>query len=139
MALSPNKRLKAKSYRKRLPSVLPAVNALLLAIEQAKPSPRLPADLLSQYRSTLRMLVRKARHIQRLDARRSALLTTIKWQRQQGARLASTADRNATLAWLLNSGRRNVHAAALGKLGAESRWKKHRERKALLCLEDAHV
>jgi hypothetical protein len=98
----------------------------------------------------------KALHVQRRDARRDAIVKTIQWQRDTGVRLAHTRDLNATLAWLLNLGQqRNVHAVAhgkriaamlgrdhyvnMGKLGAAARWQNHRERQALLCLEDAHV
>lgn len=140
MALSPNKRLKAKAYRKHVLSPIPQVDALIQAIDAIKPSSRLPADLLSDYRCTLKKLKRWALHMKRLDARRVSRFKVTEWRLRNGARLADTTDRNATLAWMLNVGKgRNVHAAALGKLGAESRWKKHRERKALLVLEDAHV
>ena len=142
MALSPNKRGKSNIYRKRVPPVAPQVQALIQAIKAIEPSPRLPADVLSDLRSCLRNLARRARHVERLDARRSALLTTIKWQLRNGARLAQTYDIDKQLAWLLDRKHRgcNVHAMALGKLGAAARWhKKPRERKALLALEDAHV
>ena len=140
-----------------MPSAIPQIEAVIRAIEALKPCPRFPADVLSQYRSALRNLAKRARHVEILNRRRDAQATIIKWQRTQGLRLAQTRDRNATLAWLLGiqDARLNVHAVAhgkriaaklgvqhyktIGKLGAESRWKKHRERKALLCLEDAHV
>jgi hypothetical protein len=139
MALSPNTRLKAKHYRKHVLSPIPKVDALIRALDGLKPSPRLPADLLSDYRSTLKKLKRWALHIKRLNMRRDASMTIVRWQLRNGARLANTTQRNAQLAWLLNVGKRNVHAVALGKLGAAARWQKHRERKALLVLEDAHV
>ncbi len=105
----------------------------------------------------MKSLRRWALHVKRLDARRSARQKVTDWRLRQGARLADTAHRDATLAWLLHATNRglNVHAVAhgkriaaklgvqhyktIGKLGADARWKKHRERKALLVLEDAHV
>jgi hypothetical protein len=157
MAATPSiARLKSRVYRKRVPSVIPAIDSLLLVLEGIKPSRRLPADVLSQYRSTIKLVRQKALHVQRRDARRDAIVKTIQWQRDTGVRLAHTRDLNATLAWLLNLGQqRNVHAVAhgkriaamlgrdhyvnMGKLGAAARWQNHRERQALLCLEDAHV
>jgi hypothetical protein len=103
MALSPNSRLKAKAYRKHVLSPIPQVDALIQAIDAIQPSARLPADLLSDYRSTLKKLKRWASHIKRLNVRRDAAMTIIKWQRNNGLRLAQTTDRNATLAWLLGS------------------------------------
>jgi hypothetical protein len=137
-------RLKAKTYRKRVPSPIPQLEALIRAIDALGPSPRLPADLLSEYRSALRNLVRRAKHIERLNARRSAYLTITKWRVRLGVRLADTYNLDQQLAWLLDRQKtgRNVHAMAqgkrtfaklgrehyvrIGKLGAAARW--HRER-----------
>jgi hypothetical protein len=156
MAATPSiRRLKSRVYRKRVPSPIPKINALLHALEEIRPSRRLPADLLSEYRSTIKSLRQWALHVKRRDARRNAVHHTIQWQLAAGARLAQTRDRNATLAWLLNVPKgRNVHAVAhgkriaamlgvehyktIGKLGAAAKWAK-RDRLALQCLEDAHV
>ena len=128
MALSPNSSQKSKTYRKRVNSPIPQVDKLIQAVDAIHPSPRLPADVLSDYRSTLRKLKRWAIHIKRLNVRRDAMATTIKWQLRNGARLAQTHDIDKQLAWLLDRKHRggNVHAMALGKLGAAARWHKPR-------------
>ena len=126
MALSPNSSQKSKTYRKRVNSPIPQVDKLIQAVDAIHPSPRLPADVLSDYRSTLRKLKRWAEHLKRLDKRRSARLSFVLWERRLGLRLAHSTDRDAQLAWLLNAGKRNVHAVALGKLGAAARWHKPR-------------
>ena len=141
MALSALNGKKPSTYNRRPRAPFPEIDRLLLAIDAIKPSPRLPADLLSDYRSVLRKLKRWALHMKRLDSRRTARMHFMRWRIRNGAMLAETHDIDKQLAWLLDRKHRggNVHAMALGKLGAAARWGKHRERKALLALEDAHV
>lgn len=82
----------------------------------------------------------------------------IRWQVANGARLARCRDADNALDYLLNRQAhrsRNLYAMAqgkrtflklgvehyqrIGKLGAQVRWQRERERKALQILEDYHV
>ena len=136
--------IKRRAYSKHFPSMSRQLSAFISVVESLPVERSWSLDVKSHYRTVLRNLIRKARHIERLDARRCARVSYLDWQLANGKRLASTAECDAQLAWLLNRGKtRNVHAQAMGKrvslkygrehysrigkLGAQRRW--HPEQK----------
>ena len=143
MAASPSlSRLKSRRSRHRLKSLAPQFNALIQALDAIQPTKRLPLDTLSLLRSTVRNARRYAQELVRRNARREANYQFIRWQRNNGIRLAQTRNLNAQLEWLLNrqhrgrglyamaQGKRTFqklgreHYVRIGKLGAAKRWHK---------------
>lgn len=114
---------------------------------------RLDAGSISQLRATIKKAAKRLRYLERMNGRFRARLRVTSWRIDNGARLAETRDLNAQLAWLLNGqcryataqGKRTFlklgveHYQRIGKLGAQVRWQRERERKALQILEDYHV
>ena len=140
-----DKRVKRVDYQ--------AFDTLIARLKSLQVGSRVPADLLSDYASQVRKVILRLKRLEQLHHRTSARLNITQWRIDQGARLARTRDLNAQLAWLLNGqcryataqGKRTFaklgveHYQTIGKLGAQVRWQRERERKALQTLEDYHV
>lgn len=159
MAASPSLRARARRRLKPTNRVsIKPISDLIITLRSLQVRSRVPADLLSEYASQVKKAIKRLHYLERLSFRRAGRLNMIRWQVANGARLARCRDADNALDYLLNRQAhrsRNLYAMAqgkrtflklgvehyqrIGKLGAQVRWQRERERKALQILEDYHV